>query len=795
MSQGITAAQLKGATVTLRSVAGVTALQFCSPSVVRVHAVAPGATPKLESLSVVKRNLAPVAPVLKGTGKGWEVATKAMRVQIEQGSGALAFADSDGTVLVRETGRALTPASVLGEQTFHVEAAFALGPDDALYGLGQHQHGALNQRGRKLLLAQDNTEVALPVMVSNRGWGIFWDNMSETVVNDTGKDRGEPLRIWSEVGEAVDYYVIAGPALDDIVAAYRGLTGAAPLFPKWAYGFFQSKERYQSQQEILEIVGEHRARGIPLDCIVQDWRYWDPHEWGAHLLDQGRYPDPAGMMKELHEKLHCAMIISVWGRFRRSSENYEQMRNAGNLCKEYQTNTPADWPWQEHPNPEAYYDPFKPEARAMYWAQMNNILFTKGIDGWWLDATEPELDPFMSPHFWRVAAGRTPPDTREAIKRHMSGVLSGARTRNAFPLMTTKAVYEGQRAFTSGKRVYILTRSAFAGQQRHAATVWSGDIEGEWDVLRKQIPAGLNFCASGQPYWTTDIGGFFVNKYKEGCKDPGYRELYARWFQFGAFCPVFRSHGTSTPREAWRFGDPGEEAYDAILRASRLRYRLFPHVYSLAWQVTNAGGTIMRALAFDFPGDRRAADICDQYLFGREFLVCPVTQPGATTRRVYLPAGVKWYDFWTGELKEGGKEITADAPLARMPLFVREGSIVPMGPEIQYADEKPADPVELRVYTGANAARTLYEDRGDTYAYESGERATIPVRWSERAATLTIGDRKGEFPGMLASRTFRVVFVRPGHGTGEGVTKSVDATVRYSGKRVEVKSRAAGRRR
>ena len=349
---------------------------------------------------------------------------------------------------------------------------------------------------------------------------------------------------------------------------------------------------------------------------------------------------------------------------------------------------------------------------------------------------------------------------------------------NAWPLMHTTGVYQGQRAAAPEKRVFILTRSAYAGQQRNAAATWSGDITGDWDTFGRQIPAGLDFCLSGIPYWTTDIGGFFVN-YPGGSENPEYRELFTRWFEWGAFCPIFRVHGTNTPKELWRFGPQFEPI---LVKYDNLRYRLMPYIYSQAWQATAHAGTIMRALVMDFPSDVKARESRDEFLFGPAFLVCPVTQQGATSRSVYLPSGSAWIDFWSGKTYQGGRAIAAPAPIEAMPLYVRAGSIVPMGPFLQYATEKPADPIELRVYRGASGTFTLYEDEGDNYDYRKGVCATIPISWNEKVGTLTIGDRKGTFPGMLRKRTFRVVWVSSGKGTGLGISGSADRVVSYAGK-------------
>ena len=586
----------------------------------------------------------------------------------------------------------------------------------------------------------------------------FFQNLSDSIIRLSWSVpfSASTLSWKSEAAEAIDYYFIDGPKLDTVIAAYRGLTGQAPMPPKWALGYWQSKERYSTQQEWLDIAEGYRSRHLPIDNLVQDWFYWDPAPWGSHQFDPKRYPDPAAALAELHNKYFMHLMISVWGKFAPGSANnpdpnYDAMAAKGYLYPASISDQP-------------YYDPFSPGARALYWQLMRDQLFSKGVDAWWLDASEPELDM----HGFRsvkTAAGL------------------GARVLNGFPLLHTTGVYQGQRATAPNQRVFILTRSAYAGQQRNAAATWSGDITATWDVFAQQIPAGLNFCLSGIPYWTTDIGAFFVN-YPGGADNPEYRELYTRWFEYGAFCPIFRSHGTSTPREMWRFGP---ETQKTLLKYDTLRYRLMPYLYSQAWQVTHSGGTLMRGLVMDFPADVTARESRDEFLFGPSILVCPVIKRGAVTRAVYLPSGTDWTDFWTGGTVHGGRTITAPAPIDTLPLYVRAGSIVPMGPYLQYTAEKPADPTELRVYPGANSAFTLYEDEGINYNYEKGRYAAIPLTWNEASQTLKIGARQGAFPGMLTRRTFRIVWVKASHGIGLAPVPSADKTVTYVGKALVIK--------
>ncbi|HKI68499.1 MAG TPA: TIM-barrel domain-containing protein, partial [Verrucomicrobiae bacterium] len=532
--------------------------------------------------------------------------------------------------------------------------------------------------------------------------------------------------------------------------------GAAPMFGKWAWGFWQCKEHYNSQKELLDVAQRYRQMQVPMDCVIQDWHYWNPHPWGSHQFDTNRYPDFAELMRELHAD-HVHLIISVWARFDEGSTNWLQLKNAGGLYPEVFSNFLVRASFQ-------YYDAFNPTARRIYWQQISRELFSDGIDGWWLDASEPELSSRWGQfQDFKTAAG------------------PGFRVFNAYPLMHTAAVYQGQRADTSKKRVFILTRSAYAGQQRNAAVTWSGDIQGTWAELRRQIPAGLNFSISGIPYWNTDTGGFFGGN----PANPGYAELFTRWFQFSAFCPMFRVHGTGHPKEMWRF-DPSTEKI--LIRYDQLRYHLLPYIYSDSWMVTSEGGTMMRPLVMDFRGDTNVYDIANQYLFGPALMVCPVTHPGVTNRSVYLPAGTRWIDFWTGKALSGGQRIEAAAPIETGPLFVRAGSIIPYGPAVQYAMAK-ADPVELRVYRGANGHFTLYEDEGDNYDYEKGKYSTIPISWNDAAQTLAIGARQGSFPGMLKEHTFNIVWVSRNHGVGISSTEQPDTVIHYTGRKQTVSSK------
>jgi alpha-D-xyloside xylohydrolase len=526
--------------------------------------------------------------------------------------------------------------------------------------------------------------------------------------------------------------------------------------PQWLLGFWQCKERYRTQDELLAVAQKYRDLKLPIDGIIQDWRYWSDNAWGSHQFDPARYSDPAAMTRQLHD-MHYHILISVWPKFDLGTPNFQQLEQAGAM---FDPVIPSVYP----PGRQKWYDPFSSQGRQIYWQQVSSQLFSKGFDGWWLDAPEPELaGQWGEFRAFRTSAG------------------PGARVFNAYPLMHSTGIYQGQRAQTDQHRVVILTRSAYAGQQRNSAITWSGDIGSSWQDLRNQVPAGLNFSVSGIPYWNTDIGGFYgVNN----PSDPKYAEIFARWFEFGSFCPMFRVHGsapgggTGPGKEYWCFDTATQSIWRTYVD---LRYRLMPYMYSVAWQVTSAGGSILRPLVMDFADDKQARNIGDQYLYGPAIMVNPVTTQGATTRAVYLPGKQSWYDFWTGATEAPGKSIDAAAPLDRMPLYVRAGSILSLGPLIQYTGEMPADPIELRIYRGANGSFTLYEDEGDTYHYEKGVYATIPIAWNEATRTLTLGQRKGSFPGMLQQRTFNVVFVAANHGNGVEVTANPDRTIAYSG--------------
>jgi len=748
---------------------GVEALKVTvvTADIIHVLGLPPANAPEPVSLMIDGRSLPSAEFTVEQDRDRIHLATNRLNLWIDARVGRITFKDCNDTLLLEEGARELQPVTVCGEEVHQVRQSFAWQTGEALYGLGQHQQGIFNWRGHYVELVQYNKRAVVPFLLSTRGYGLLWDNYAYTKFDDTGVD---PY-LWSEVGDAVNYYFIYGPDSDRVIRHYRELTGPAPLFPKWAYGYIQSKERYHSQAEILEVAREYRDRKIPMDVMVLDWRYWDDGFWGQKSFNKERFPAPDAMMRTLHEDLNTHLMISVWPKMSNRTPNYQEMlKTPGFLYADADSN---DW----------FYDAFNPQARALYWRQANEGLFSHGIDAWWCDATEPEVDG------WDFNI--------DAYKNKMKPMIgSGARYMNAYSLMHAKGVYENQRRTTEDKRVVNLTRSAFAGQQRYATITWSGDIVAQWDVFRAQIPAGLNFCMSGLPYWTMDIGGFFVQSaqvgalgrgmwfreggFDDGIADDNYKELYVRWFQFGAFCPIFRSHGTDISREIWRFGEPGQWAYDALVKFDTLRYRLMPYIYAQAWQVTHNGGTLMRGLPMDFPHDPHVFGIGDQFMFGPALMVCPVTHAKAAFRPVYLPQGCDWFNFWTGKQYSGGQTLQVPAPIDEIPLFVRAGSMLPMGPVIQYASES-ADPLELRIYPGADGRFILYDDEGDNYHYEEGRYSTVTCRWDDTRKTMTLDAVQGDFPGRAASRQVRLVLVGKGRGVGVGEIQDPDQVIQYHG--------------
>jgi alpha-D-xyloside xylohydrolase len=852
--------------------------------------------------------------------------TKNLTAIVDLKTGAVSFRDPKGNKILGEKqpfGRNFQPAIFEGKRYYNLTQTFQTTADDAWYGLGQHQDGILNYRGQQVTFFQNNTEVAIPFLVSNKNYGILWDNYSLTRAGDVRpfhqlstmqlfSKKGEPgwltasyandmnktqeiiteraetninmeflgdskiqlpqefiaatgvvtwegslassfsglhqfrftyggsLKVWlggklvldrwrkawnpapalipfnfkkgektpvkiewipegaesylslkwqepiptadqntfsfaSEAGQQMDYYFISGQNLDEVIGGYRFLTGKAPIVPKWALGFWQSRERYKTQQEILETVAEFRKRRIPLDNIVLDWSYWKENDWGSQDFDASRFPNPDSMIQVLHDQYHTKLMISVWPKFYEGIPAYKAMDQQGWLYKKNVADRQRDWIGKGYVS--TFYDAFNEEARKGFWDLIHQKIYTKGIDAWWMDASEPDILSNVSP---------------EKRKEQMAGVALGAAAEylNAYPLQNARGIYEGQRSVDSNKRVFLLTRSGFAGSQRYAAAIWSGDIGARWHDMKAQIPAGINFSLSGLPYWTMDVGGFVVeNRYeKPNAADlEEWRELNTRWYQFGAFVPLFRVHGQFPYREVYNIAPEGHTAYQSMLYYNKLRYRLLPYIYSLAGSTYHQNYTIMRGLVMDFGKDTAVVNIGDQYMFGPSLLINPVYNYKQRTRDLYLPKGQGWYDLYTGKWNQGGRRITAEAPYDRLPVYVKEGSIVPFGPELQYTAEKPADTITLYVYTGKDASFQLYEDQGTTYDYEKGQYTTIPFQYNESTKTLTIGDRKGAYPSMLSKRTFRIVWITPASPKALDLESKPNEEIKYEGKKMIIR--------
>jgi len=749
-------------------------IQFFSPSIVRVLKSPEGVVYKKESLSVIKT---PQKTDLTVNKQGVVVSIKSDKMEADLNllTGKVTYLDLNGNILFTEkdNGTQFTPTLDVKKESYTVRQAFLLEKDEAIYGLGQQQNGKINQRGQRNELKNGNTKVSIPFFQSIKGYGIFWDNYASTLFTDNAQETS-----FESLGDCSDYYFMIGGNADGVIAQMRDLTGQSPMLPLWTLGYFQSRERYKTQEEIVSVVEKYRNLNVPLDGIIQDWQYWGPDSvWNCMGFDKKTFPDPKGMVDKIHN-LNAHLTIVAWPGFAPATRQYKEFASKKMLIN-FDT-----WPPNAGTKP---YDPYNSAARDIYWDYLNKGVFSYNVDGWWLDSSEPDHINVKEKDF----------DQPTALGSYRSVV-------NAFPLEHVKGVYEHQRATTSGKRVFILTRSAFAGQQRYGANTWSGDIISSWETLQKQIPAGLSFALTANPYWNADIGGFFL--WEQGgsnaLREKTYHELYVRWLQFGTFTPMMRSHGTDAPREIYQFGKRGDWSFDAIERYINLRYQLLPYLYSTAWNVSSHSGSIMRALMMDFAADKKTQDINNEYLYGSSILIVPVTNAmyvskkgGKTvedfstvkTQKVYLPKGTEWYDFWTGNKLKGGEEVEKAAPIDIIPLYVKSGSILPWGQKVQYAAEKNWDKLEIRVYPGANGEFTLYEDENDNYNYEKGLNSTITMKWDDQSKTLTIGERKGSFKGMLKSRTFNIVLVSAKTGTGVNQATQFNKTVQYNGTLKSVK--------
>ncbi len=758
-------------------------IRFYNPSTVRILKSPEGKLFEKKSLSVIA-NPQKTDFDIQRIGEELFLKSESVKVCLELNTGKISFLSLHGESLLNEnqSGSSFRDFNDAGVKTYTVSQSFVLDKDEAIYGLGQQQQGKMVQRNLKLRMIQGNTDDYIPYIYSVKGYGLFWDNYSPTDF----EDNPESASFKSDVGDCIDYYFMYGGNADGVITQMRNLTGQVPMFPLWTYGYWQSKERYKSQDELVGVVKKYRELEVPLDGIIQDWQYWgNNYLWNAMEFLNPEFYNPQKMVDDVH-KLNVHVIISIWNSFGPQTKPYKELDKISALLdfKTWPESGSEKWPPNmDYPSGVKPYDPYNPEAREIYWKYLNLGIFSLGMDGWWMDSSEPDHMQFKPSDF--------------DIKTYLG---SFRKVRNAFPLMTVGGVYRNQRSVNSDKRVFILTRSAFAGQQRYGANTWSGDVVASWDALKQQISAGLNFSLCGIPYWNSDIGGFFLWNFPKKLDDANYRELYARWIQFGAFCSMMRSHGTDAPREIYQFGKKGDKIYDAIEKFINLRYALLPYTYSTSWDVTSNQSTMMRALVMDFVKDKNALDINNEYMFGKSILVCPVTIPmyskivvdGNDTAKVgdftkikseevYLPKGTDWIDFWTGENFIGGQKLNKEVPIDIMPLFVRSGSILPIGPKVQYATEKKWDNLEIRIYPGADGEFVLYEDENDNYNYEKGIYSTIAFKWNDSEKSLTMGERKGSFPGMLETRTFKIVVVSKEHGIGIDVSDKIDTVVSYIG--------------
>jgi len=731
--------------------------------VVRVRYTSQSAFASKESLVVAARPPAPPAFTVREQGAEILILTDRLMISVDRSTGGIAYSDPRGSVILAEdggTGKTMTAATVVGVQTYSCETRFLSPEDEGLFGLGCHplDSGSINYKGRRQDLAIRYMTGAIPVLLSSRGYGLLWDNYSASEFDGT-LAANTKFSYRSESGSMVDYYFFYGPAFDHIIDSYRRLTGKAPMFPKWAFGLFQSQDRYRTQEQVLEAGAGYRRAHIPVDVVVQDWYYWEPLPIGSHVMNAQRYPDPSGMLDSLHRE-HLHGMISIWPVFGKGTADYDVLEKMGGL-------TTITWDNVVTHTFDTYYDAHNPAARTLYWEQARDSLVKRyGWDAWWIDQCEPDNGALL--------------DERRKANFYTG---HGFDFFNTYSLMHTDGVYAGWRKDIPGKRAFFLARQSFAGEQRNAATLWSSDIQCTWHDFADQVPQGINACVSGIPYWTSDIGGYHLGWQAPDWTNPDKREMFVRWFQFGAFCPIFRIHGKGERALFSHNWDEGTRS--VLLDFDRLRYRLLPYIYSLAGSVTQDNYTPMRDLAFDFRTDTHVYPIRDQYMYGPAFLVNPVTTAGARVRQVYLPSA-GWVDFWTGKRLDGGQTVQAEAPLDRMPLYVRTGSIVPMGPVMEYSTERPADTIELRIYPGADGHFMLYEDGNDGYQYEKGAFATTSFEWLDARRQLVIHETKGSFPGMLKKREFQVVVVKEGHGVGVKEADSFDKTVEFSGKEVRV---------
>ncbi len=860
---------------------GAVRLQVISPEMVRVSVSPDGKFHDRKSLVVLPQQGCKDFTLSKEEGKV-VLSTSALTVEVTKADGTLQFFKADGTPLALDGRSSFEPLEVEGKKAWSTTVSYASTEDEAFYGLGQHQAGEFNHKGLREELYQYNTKISVPMVVSNKGYGLLFDAYSlsrwgsaqpykqlgevfdleltgtytpaqgEPLVQkedslfyenewaiknlpkmplmgakvtyegtltarETGDyhfiqyyagfqstkvdgvevmsrrwrpawnpnsykftvhlEAGKPtpvkiewepdgdvsyiglrvaplespeqesrLTFWSEFEPQADYYFIAGDNYDGVIKGYRQLTGKAQVMPKWALGFWQSRERYSTQEDLVSTLAEFRSRHIPVDNIVQDWQYWADDQWGSHEFEASRYPDPEKMLDDVHA-MHGRFMISVWPKFYTNTEHYKELKAAGYAYTHAEDEGLEDWLGHK----QSFYDAYAAGGRKMFWRQMDESLYSKygkKIDAWWMDASEPNLRDCLPMDYLKWLL--TP-----------NALGSSTEYLNAYALVNAQAIYEGQRSVDPNKRVFLLTRNGFSGLQRFSTASWSGDIGTSWTDMRMQMAAGLNYSMSGIPFWGMDIGGFSVmSKFYDPANADEWQELQTRWHQFGTFVPLFRTHGQWPRRELWNIAPEGSPAYESILWYMQLRYRLMPYLYSLAGAVHFDDATLMRGLPMDYPNDPEVRDLSDQWMLGPSLMACPVYEYGARERSVYFPEG-GWYDFYTGKYIEGGQRLTVEAPYERMPLYVRAGSIIPIGPALEWTDEDLPDHVTFLVYAGKNAEFTFYEDDGTSYGYEKGEYSAIRARWDDGARIFTLDNREGSFPGMLKSRTFSVGVIDP----------------------------------
>ena len=772
---------------------------FYSPEIIRVTKTPLGSnSPKKKSEVVTMSPQSSLSVAESSTASAFRLKSSSLSVTINRHTGLISFATANGKPLLKEKATTFAPRATGSDKgRYTVSMSYQLDKDEAIYGLGTVQDGKLNRRGLSKRVEQSNIEDFQNVIQSVKGWGIYWDNYSCSHFDDNAQG----MTFKAEVGDCADYYFMFGKNADGVNACMRQLTGNVPMFPLWTYGFWQCRERYKSSKELLEVVDNYRRLQVPLDGIIQDWQYWgNNYLWNAMDFLSEQFTDGKQMIDRVHEQ-NAHIMISIWASFGPQTQQFAKLAEKDLLLPIEtwpQSGLSHIWPPRmEYPSGVKVYDAYSPVARQIYWDHLKR-LFDYGIDAWWMDSTDPD---FFNP--------------RESDFEYKTSAGSWRSVRNLFPLATVKGIYANQRKESADKRVFIMTRSAFAGQQHYGSGLWSGDVASTWDMLRKQVPAGLNYTMTGCPNFNTDIGGFFCGSYNtdgtgSAPRNPQYQELYVRWMQYGLFCPVFRSHGADAPREIYQFGKKGEPVYDAIESTIRLRYRLLPYIYSTAWQVTSANESYLRALTYDFASDKNTWNLGSEFMFGRSILATPILDPQYTEEKIfkedamsgwdkkdakieklkegkidfseektatkYLPKGANWYEFYTEKLYKGGRNVTFTTTIDRTAMFVKAGTILPLAPVMQYAQQSQWDNLDIIVYPGSNAVFTLYEDEGDNYNYERGVYSTITMKWNDSQRTFTVEARQGQFPGMLQNRKFNIRIA------GTEAVKTVD----YNGNAVSI---------